>query len=160
MTQEFIRQRTNYFRKLKTIHMKRKNILFALILLFITGTSMTACQPKQNRTAILKCTIARGSTGCQHRLSLCNCCWFCNTGTLGERERLMTAKVRDGNLVIHSSAPFPKDSVDYFEIEPGQVLEGTSELGIKEFALKEGHYTVVVDPKGGSGVSIPVTIIK
>lgn len=72
----------------------------------------------------------------------------------------MTAKVRDGNLVIHSSTPFPKDSVDYFEIEPGQVLQGTTELGIKEFALKAGHYTIVVDPKGGSGVTIPVTITK
>ena len=140
--------------------MKSRLIFFTIGLLLISGTLISSCQPKQNRIAILKCTIARGSTRCQSGLSLCNCCWFCSTGTLGERERLMTAKVREGNLIIHSSESFPKDSVDYFEIEPGQILEGTSELGIKEFALEEGHYTIVQDAKGGSRVTIPVTIKK
>jgi len=140
--------------------MKSKNVLILIGLVAILGIGVATYLMMQPTGAILKCTIARGSTGCQSRLSLCNCCWLCNTGTLSNRERIMKVNLKDGNLIIDSDSPFPQDSVDYFEIEPNHILEGTAKLKARQFLLKEGKYQVQKNSKGGSRVIIPVSTIK
>jgi len=140
--------------------MKSKNIIISFGILTILAVGIIAFVRMQAPGAILKCSIARGSTGCKSRISLCNCCWFCNSGALGERERVMWVKLKGENIVLDSAVPFPKDSVDYFEVEPNQVLEGTPSLKAKNILLKEGKYQITKSPKGGSRVVIPVSIIK
>jgi len=140
--------------------MKSKNVLILVGIIAVLGIGIATYLRMQPPGAILKCTIARGSTGCQSRISLCNCCWLCNTGTLSARERVMNVKLKDGNLIIDSDTAFPKDSVDYFEIEPNHILEGTDKLKARQFLLKEGKYQIQKNSKGGSRVVIPVSITK
>lgn len=107
---------------------------------------------------IVRCDIARN--GCTNRWGLCDCEWFPSARALEVRERVMKVNLKNGNLIFDSDVPFPQDSVDYFEIDPNQILEGTEKLKARQFLLKEGKYQVQKTSKGGSRVEIPVTIIK
>jgi hypothetical protein len=139
--------------------MKSKNVLILIGILAVIGIGVYLLQSSSgNGLTIVKCKI--GHKGCAKNWGLCGCEWFPKSRILDERERLMSVSLKNETLIFDSEIPFPKDSVDYFEIDPNQILEGTSKLKARQFLLKEGKYEVQKTSKGGSRVVIPVTVIK